>query len=160
MSEKKKHLTTKKKKLEKSIKDDGHARSEAVSNAESQEEIMDSTRNKLDELEHKLVTDESDLERIRDSLRDKTDKFTQEIENKQIELGPWTTKINEKQSAIDVAQSEKSVLEGKATGVTKMLEEAVSNFESLDLSFKGKVSNSRDKHVARALSADVRDAAF
>ena len=64
------------------------------------------------------------MEEIRDSLKDKTDVFTQQIEAKQRELEPWTAKISEKQSAIDVATSERDLLVQKATSVQAALEEA------------------------------------
>lgn len=50
---------------------------------------------------------------------------------KQRELEPWTTKISEKQSAIDVATSERDLLQQKATGAQAALEEAESALERL-----------------------------
>ena len=79
--EKKKHLSTKQKKLKKSLADvswsfrslltcqDSHARSEALSWVTSHGEELDRSRNKIDELEHKLVKDEADLDVIRDGLK-------------------------------------------------------------------------------------------
>lgn len=62
---------------------------------------------------------------------DKTDEFTTKIEDKQRELEPWTAKISEKQSAIDVATSERDLLAQKATGAQQALEEARANLEKL-----------------------------
>jgi structural maintenance of chromosome 4 len=62
---------------------------------------------------------------------DKTDEFTTKIEVKQRELEPWTAKISEKQSAIDVATSERDLLVEKATGAQTALEEARSSLKSL-----------------------------
>ncbi len=50
---------------------------------------------------------------------------------KQRELEPWTAKISEKQSAIDVATSERDLLAQKATGAQTALEEARANLKSL-----------------------------
>ncbi|KAJ9102655.1 hypothetical protein QFC19_004764 [Naganishia cerealis] len=131
LAEKKKHLAGKQKKLKKSIHDDGHARTEALSWVESHGEEIDKTRNQLDELEHKLVEDEADLEQVRDSLKDKTDEFTTQIELKQRELEPWTAKVSEKQGAIDVAQSEKSVLEARATAGQTAWKNAMEQLDAL-----------------------------
>lgn len=62
---------------------------------------------------------------------DKTDVFTTKIEAKQRELEPWTAKISEKQSAIDVATSERDLLAQKASGAQTALEDARANLESL-----------------------------
>jgi structural maintenance of chromosome 4 len=62
---------------------------------------------------------------------DKTDVFTSKIENKQRELEPWTTKISEKQSAIDVATSERDLLVQKASGAQTALQEARDSLEAL-----------------------------
>ncbi|WOO77651.1 Structural maintenance of chromosome0s protein 4 [Vanrija pseudolonga] len=124
LQEKKKHLSTKQKKLKKSIQDDSHAKSEAHVTAENCAGEIESNRKKVTELEKKLEVEEAELEEVRDSLKDKTDEFTTKIEAKQRELEPWTAKISEKQSAIDVAQSERDLLAGKATTAQTALEEA------------------------------------
>jgi structural maintenance of chromosome 4 len=62
---------------------------------------------------------------------DKTDVFTSQIEAKQRELQPWTTKISDKQSAIDVATSERDLLSEKATGAQVALEEARTALKAL-----------------------------
>jgi structural maintenance of chromosome 4 len=66
-----------------------------------------------------------------DASPDKTDVFTTKIEAKQRELEPWTAKISEKQSAIDVATSERDLLAQKASGVHTALEEAEANLATL-----------------------------
>ena len=62
---------------------------------------------------------------------DKTDVFTTKIEAKQRELEPWTAKISEKQSAIDIATSERDLLAQKATGAQATLQEAEANLTAL-----------------------------
>ncbi|ORY34983.1 RecF/RecN/SMC N terminal domain-domain-containing protein [Naematelia encephala] len=131
LQEKKKHLSTKQKKIKKSIHDDGHARSEALAAIENHAAELETTRAKLANLEEKLVTEEAELEEIRDSLRDKTDVFTTQIEAKQRELEPWTAKISEKQSAIDVATSERDLLAEKAVGAQAALTEANAALKAL-----------------------------
>jgi structural maintenance of chromosome 4 len=46
-------------------------------------------------------------------------------------LEPWTAKINEKQSLVDVATSERDALAQKATGMQTALEEARASLASL-----------------------------
>lgn len=124
LSEKKKHLVSKQKKLKKSVTEDGHARSEALGTVQNCQGQLETNRAKVADLEVKLEAEEKELEEVRDSLKDKTDEFTTKIEAKQRELEPWAAKINEKQSAIDVAQSERDLLAQKATGAQEALEEA------------------------------------
>jgi len=71
-------------------------------------------------------------------VSDKTDQFTTQIEVKQRELEPWTAKISEKQSAIDIATSERDALVSKATGAQTALEEARKNLEDLKAGGEGK----------------------
>jgi structural maintenance of chromosome 4 len=72
---------------------------------------------------------------------DKTDEFTTQIEQKQLELEPWTAKVSEKQSAIDVAVSEKSVLEARATAGQQAWTDAVARLEALTEGLSAKVSH-------------------
>lgn len=57
-------------------------------------------------------------------IADKTAEFTTQIEARQRELEPWTTKISEKQSAVDVATSERDALAQKATGMQTAIDDA------------------------------------
>ncbi len=121
-------------------------------------EEIDKTRNNLDELEHKLVKDEADLDEVREGLKGvyvqsarpealltplcatgKTEQFTSQIEVKQVELEPWVAKISEKQSAIDVAQSECAMLRGKAEALESNMREAQQEVETLQATEKDKV---------------------
>lgn len=99
---------------------------------------LETNRVKVDKLEKKLGVEEAELEEIRDSLKDKTEGFTIEIDAKQRELEPWTAKISEKQSAIDVAQSERDLLAKKAEDAKAALAEAKAALEQLKDSGKGK----------------------
>jgi structural maintenance of chromosome 4 len=115
-------------------------------------------------LEHKLVEDEADLEQVRDSLKgmflwlslpgygflisrrgiilaDKTDEFTTQIEQKQLELEPWSAKISEKQGALNVAISEKTALEARATAGQQAWKDAVQRLEALTEGLSEKVGS-------------------
>ena len=50
--------------------------------------------------------------------------YSNQIEERQRELAPWLEKINAKQSAIDVAQSEYNLLEEKIDSIKQNLEQA------------------------------------
>lgn len=113
-------------------------------------------------MEHRLVKEEADLEEIRDGLKgkpprlpflscqnqlltlsvlaDKTDQFTTQIDGLQRELEPWVAKINERQSAADIAESEKKTLSGKALAGQKAVETAHSALEALIQAVQSKVS--------------------
>lgn len=95
-----------------------------MASIEGFESQLESSKSKITELERKLEVEEAELEEVRDSLKDKTDEFTTKIEIKQRELEPWTAKISEKQSAIDVAQSERDLLAQKATSAQSAFSDA------------------------------------
>jgi structural maintenance of chromosome 4 len=62
---------------------------------------------------------------------DKTQVFHDQIEVKQKELQPWTTKINAKQAEIDLAVSERDALTKKAEAVKEAGREAIEALETL-----------------------------
>ncbi|WWC73446.1 uncharacterized protein I206_107416 [Kwoniella pini CBS 10737] len=138
LAEKKKHLVTKQKKFKKSIQEDGHARSEALSAIDNHAADLEKNRTKVIDLEEKLETEQGELEEVVDSLKDKTAEFSSQIEIKQRELEPWTAKISEKQSLIDVATSERDLLAEKATSMQSSLDEAKTNLQSLKDGDEGK----------------------
>lgn len=157
--EKRKHLVSKQKKLKKSTSDDGHAKSEALATIENCSGAIETNRTKVVELEHKLEVEEKELEEVRDSLKDKTDEFTTQIEAKQRELEPWTAKISEKQSAIDVAQSERDLLAQKATSAQTALEEAEQNIQAIKEGGQAKRDEyKRLKKEAAAAKQELADA--
>lgn len=108
------------------------------------------------DLEKKLEVEEAELEQVRDSLKgmsisratlinaDKTDEFTVQIDAKQRELEPWTAKINDKQSLVDVATSEREALAKKATGMQTALEEARASLAALKEGDGSKQQESND----------------
>ena len=120
---------------------------------------MDREKTKLEEFEASLEAEEKILEGIRDSLKgeaapcvavffamlttriylDKTQVFHDQIEVKQKELQPWTSKINGKQAEIDVARSERDELAKKAEAVKEASKEAQENLERLRAELETKV---------------------
>ena len=168
LEEKKKHAINQQKKLNKSITDDTHARSSAISWVGNHDETIAKSRKELDRLEAKLVDEEKEFESIRDGLKgqpvflvlnpsskltfallpflrpsDKTAEFSDQIEIKQQELEPWTAKISEKQAGVDVATSERDLLVEKASGMKDGIVEAEAALEKLREGGEGKVNRSR-----------------
>jgi structural maintenance of chromosome 4 len=113
--EKRKFLNDKQKKHQKTIDNCEKSVAEAEQTvAECAEEIE--TRNaEVASLEVRIEEEEAELVAIRDSLKGKTQKFSDEIAMKQKSLDPWMEKINQKQSAIAVAESEMTILQEKAS---------------------------------------------
>ena len=122
---------------------------------------LETNQAKVEALEKKLEQEEAELDEIRDSLKDKTDVFTTQIEAKQRELEPWTTKISDKQSALDVAASERDLLLQKATGAQSALEEALNSLQTLKESGEGKheeyTALKKEAHKAKKSLAEAED---
>ncbi|KAF9237097.1 RecF/RecN/SMC [Melanogaster broomeanus] len=125
LEERRKHASGKAKKLKKALQEDEHARAEAARTIDESAAKIERKRAEIEEHEANLKKEEDVLESIRDSLKDKTQVFHDQIEAKQKDLQPWTTKINAKKASIDVATSERDTLAKKAAG----LQEAVKNAE-------------------------------
>ena len=66
--------------------------------------------------------------------------YHDQIEVKQRELQPWTTKINKKQAEIDVATSERDMLAKKAESAKAALDDAKQTLEQLQEDQQAKVS--------------------
>ncbi|KAJ4348423.1 Structural maintenance of chromosomes protein 4 [Didymosphaeria variabile] len=122
--EKKKFMTGKQKKLEKTKETSRHGISEATTNARQYASDLEGYAEDMVTLEEKMAAEEEELEAIRASLAGKTQDLSDDIAAKQKSLEPWTAKINEKQSAIALAQSELDIIREKenagARGITEV----------------------------------------
>ncbi|KAL1884137.1 hypothetical protein VTK73DRAFT_6806 [Phialemonium thermophilum] len=121
--EKRKFLNDKRKKLEKSIANTESLATEAEQTIEQCSEEIESRTKEIASLESQVKEEEGELAKIRDSLKGKTQKFSDQIAAKQRSLEPWKEKINQKQSAIAVAESEKAILQEKANSGAVALKE-------------------------------------
>jgi len=70
---------------------------------------------------------------------DKTQVFHDQIEQKQKELQPWKTKVNQKQAEIDIKTSERDMLIKKAETIKQASAEALEGLENLRSDQKNKV---------------------
>ncbi|TFK70065.1 hypothetical protein BDN72DRAFT_839506 [Pluteus cervinus] len=131
VEERAKHANGKIKKLSKSLKEDKEAKQKAVHAISDNSEKLIKQKEQVEEHEEKLDLEERALEAIRDSLKDKTQVFHEQIETKQKELQPWTTKINKKQADVDVATSERDALAKRAEQLKTASQEAQDTFQQL-----------------------------
>ena len=111
--EKKKFLTNKRKKLEKTLESSRFGAAEADTQIRKSSDDIDRNTAQIAELEEEMKVEEQELTKIRDSLKGKTQGLSNEIAAKQKSLEPWNAKINEKQSAMAVAQSELDIMREK-----------------------------------------------
>ncbi|KAG0376043.1 hypothetical protein BGX24_008366 [Mortierella sp. AD032] len=154
MQENRKHLKNKQKKTTKSLTADKHSLSENQSWIRNHESDLVKQQAELEKLEKSLEAAEEELEVIRESLQGKTVEFTQQIEEHQKELAPWTAKIVAKQSEVDMAQSEHDLLEERARNAQTQYREAVSTLETLRRSQESKEDEIRELQESIEASAD------
>jgi structural maintenance of chromosome 4 len=111
--EKKKFLSNKQKKLEKTLESSKFAAKEAAISIKQYTDDVNRNTAQIEDLQQEMQVEEKELASIRDSLRGKTQGLSDEIAAKQKSLEPWNEKINTKQSAMAVAQSELEILREK-----------------------------------------------
>jgi structural maintenance of chromosome 4 len=111
--EKKKFLANKQKKSEKTLESSQFAAVEAQRTIRNCSDDIERNQGQIAELEQNMEQEEQELASIRESLKGKTQGISDEIAAKQKSLEPWNAKINEKQSAMAVAQSELEILREK-----------------------------------------------
>ena len=122
--EKRKFLAGKQKKLEKSLQSSRLASSEASRSIQKYSDDIERNSGEIAALEKSMRIEEEELASIRESLKGKTQAFSDQIALKQKSLEPWNEKINEKQSAVAVAQSELDILLERASAGAVALNEA------------------------------------
>ena len=121
--EKKKHLSTKAKKLEKTLESSTFGVSDSTTQAKHAEDDIKRIGGQIEELEQEAEAEEQELTKIREGLKGKTQGLSDEIAAKQKQLEPWNAKVNDKQSAMAVAQSELDILrERESAGATAVAE--------------------------------------
>ncbi|KFA70595.1 hypothetical protein S40285_04704 [Stachybotrys chlorohalonatus IBT 40285] len=129
--EKKKFLEDKKKKLEKTIANAEKASTEADETVQECSQDIETRGQEIVTLEEQIKEEEAELATIRDSLKGKTQAFSDQIAAKQKSLEPWLEKINQKQSAMAVAESEMNILLEKANAGAVALEELEAKMHSI-----------------------------
>lgn len=130
--EKRKFLTDKRKKLDKIINNAEKSTTEAEETIEQCSEEIENRAQEIVDLEQQVKDADAELAEIRDGLKGKTQAFSDQIATKQKSLEPWQEKINQKQSAIAVAESELNILKEKANAGAVALEEMQNKIASIE----------------------------
>lgn len=148
--EKKKFLTTKQTKLEKSLHSSRLSGSEANSLIEKHTDNINRNTKEINKLEKAMRVEEGELAVIREGLKGKTQGFSDQIAAKQKSLEPWNEKINEKQSSVAVAQSELDILRERASAGDVALEEISGKMQTLRETRKAKEAELREMKGRKA----------
>ncbi|KAM0751211.1 RecF/RecN/SMC protein [Meredithblackwellia eburnea MCA 4105] len=159
LQEKKKSLVAKIKKLNKSVTDDTHNRSEAETWIRNHTEEIERVRKELDKMEATLETEEAELEKVRDGLKGKTEVFSTQIESLQQELQPWAAKIAAKQAEVDLANNDRDLLLEKTEAVKAGIKEAEKALEKIGNDDTEKTDRLKElKAERKAVEKDITSA--
>ncbi|KAI5806229.1 putative nuclear condensin complex subunit Smc4 [Geopyxis carbonaria] len=129
LQEKEKFLVQKEKKLQKAIQTAKMEASSATALIERHEADTERFGSEAESLNEKLDVEKEKLEEVRAGLKEKTQVFSDQITVKQKALEPWNVKINEKTSALAVAQSELEIVLEKINANKTAVEEFESKIE-------------------------------
>lgn len=143
--EKRKFLLGKQKKLEKAMQSSRLSASECSSLVKKHTDDIERKTAEISTLEKEMQQEEKELSAIRESLKGKTQGLSDKISAKQKTLEPWNEKINEKQSAVAVAQSELDILREKNNAGAVALEEANAKIASIEEVLSGKSSDLEER---------------
>ncbi|KAI9147563.1 Structural maintenance of chromosomes protein [Paramyrothecium foliicola] len=150
--EKRKFLEDKRKKLEKTIDNAEKSAQEAENTIQECAEDIDTRSQEIVSLEENVKEEEAELATIRDGLKGKTQAFSDQIAAKQKSLEPWMEKINQKQSAIAVAEHEMNILQEKANAGAVALEELEAKITAIE---EGKVAKRKELKACEAERAEL-----
>ncbi|KAI1264712.1 condensin complex component SMC4 [Xylariaceae sp. FL1019] len=138
--EKRKFLNDKQKKLEKTIASAEKSATEADETIELCTEAIATRAEEVVQLEQQVQEEERELATIRESLKGKTQVFSDQIAIKQKSLEPWQEKINQKQGAIAIAESEMTILQEKANAGAVALEELQTKIATIEQGRDAKIA--------------------
>ena len=129
--EKRKFINGKQKKAEKTANTSRLAASEATSMVDKHSDDIERKGEEVAGLEQSMQKEEEELVKIREGLKGKTQGLSDQIAVKQKSLEPWNEKVNQKQSHIDVVQSELDIIQDKAASGQKAIDDANAKVESI-----------------------------
>jgi structural maintenance of chromosome 4 len=154
--EKKKFLLGKQKKLEKTMQASRLAASECQSLVEKHTDDIERKTAETTQLEQEMKAEEKELNSIRESLKGKTQGLSDQITAKQKSLEPWNEKINKKQSAVAVAQSELDILRERSNASAVLLEEAQGKIGTIEETLQAKQNDLEERQAQKeTLEAEV-----
>lgn len=148
-SEKRKFLTNKQKKLEKTMQTSRLSGSECSSLVTKHTDDIERNTAEIAKLEAERNVEENELASIREGLKGKTQGLSDQIAAKQKSLEPWNEKINEKQSAVAVAQSELDILREKSNAGAVALKEAQAKIASIEETQETKESELQERRTEK-----------
>jgi structural maintenance of chromosome 4 len=131
VEEKKKHLDSKRKKLEKAIETATHSMNEASTWLGNYEEESAALSAQYQDLVRSLEKESSQLALIQEELKDKTQVFTDEIERTQRKLEPWREQIVGKESEIAVVKSEINLLKEQRNAAEASLSQSMETVKAI-----------------------------
>ncbi|WFD34634.1 Structural maintenance of chromosomes protein 4 [Malassezia cuniculi] len=146
----------KRKKLSKSANDDHHALSEALAAQQNASAEAERLHEELRKHEEDLVKEEAALDSICEQLRSKTQSFNDALQAKQRELGPWTAKITDENSARHVAATERDLLASRSVEAAERANEALNALQELKDGIESRraqisrLEDDRDRLAAKA----------
>jgi structural maintenance of chromosome 4 len=141
--EKKKFLANKQKKAEKTLESSKFSASEAERSIRNCSDDIERNQGQITEIQEDLEKEEQELASIRENLKGKTQGLSDEIAEKQKSLEPWNAKINDKQSAMAVAQSELDILREKENSGAVAIAEVETKIATLEESKSAKAEELR-----------------
>lgn len=157
-AEKQKFLASKSKKLEKTAESSKFGVSESSTLASRADDDIERNSTSIAALEQEMQTEEGQLSQIRDSLKGKTQGLSDQIAAKQKSLEPWNAKVNEKQSAIAVAQSELDILRERETSGATAIQEVEAKIATLNETRDAKVEEyNRCKKEGRSVEKSTQE---
>ena len=148
--EKRKFLSGKQKKLEKTISTCENSGAEALSTIENCNAEIEQSTKEIAAMEKRMKSEEQELTSIRENLKGKTQVFSDQIAAKQKSLEPWNEKINQKQSAIAVAESELAILHEKANAGAVALQETEAKLANIEEGRTAKLAELEECKTERA----------
>lgn len=144
LEEKQKFLRNKQIKLEKALQSTRLAGSETNNLIVKYSDDVERNTKEIAMLEKSMHTEEKELASIRDGLKGKTQAYSDQISAKQQFLEPWNAKINQKQSAIAVTQSELDILLERASAGAVALDDIQGKIRGIEEACRNKEIDLKD----------------
>ncbi|GAA5823455.1 hypothetical protein JCM5353_002154 [Sporobolomyces roseus] len=156
LTEQRKAASTKLKKLEKSMTEDRHGKSEAENAMRNHGETLERFGGEKEKLKGELEKEQAELGKVMDNLRDKIEGFSTQIETEQQALAPWKEQIEERQNEIKISQQQLDDLKGRGESVKADIERTEAELEELKESRTAKLAELKDLQKQRkAMAGEV-----
>lgn len=142
--ERRKFLANKQTKNEKTIQSCETSGQDTIMKIENCTNEIESSAAEIEQLGQQMKAEELELATIRENLKGKTQVYSNKISAHQKSLEPWNEKINQKLSAIAVAESELAILHEKANAGAIALKETQAKIASIQDGQQSKLADLED----------------